>query len=106
VAPDMRGYGGTDAPAEISEYSMLRLAGDVVGIANTLGETSFAVVGHDWGSPLASNVGLFRPDMVRGAALLSVPSGQRVTARVSRRAAGRRFIISSVEPAPARRDLG
>jgi pimeloyl-ACP methyl ester carboxylesterase len=31
------------------------------------------VVGHDWGSPLAWNVGLFRPDLVRGVVLLSVP---------------------------------
>jgi pimeloyl-ACP methyl ester carboxylesterase len=73
VAPDMRGYGRTDSPLDISQYSMLRLAGDVIGIANALGGERFAVVGHDWGSPVASNVGLFRPDLVRGVALLSVP---------------------------------
>jgi pimeloyl-ACP methyl ester carboxylesterase len=73
VAPDMRGYGGTDAPDDVSQYSVLHLTGDVVGLATALGESRFVVVGHDWGSPVASSVGLFRPDLVRGVALLSVP---------------------------------
>ena len=73
VAPDQRGYGGTDAPEEIGKYSFLHLAGDVVGLMEALGEGRGVVVGHDWGSPVASTVGLFRPDLVRGVALLSVP---------------------------------
>jgi pimeloyl-ACP methyl ester carboxylesterase len=73
VAPDMRGYGGTDAPAEADAYTMLHIAGDVVALAGALGHGRFAVVGHDWGSPAASSVALFRPDLVRGVALLSVP---------------------------------
>ena len=73
VAPDQRGYGGTDAPDEIHQYSMLHLAGDVVGLLEALGEGRAVVVGHDWGSPVASSVGVFRPDLVRGVALLSVP---------------------------------
>lgn len=73
VAPDMRGYGGTDAPAEIEKYTLLHIAGDVVGLAAAMGADRFAVVGHDWGSPAASSVALLRPDIVRGVALLSVP---------------------------------
>jgi pimeloyl-ACP methyl ester carboxylesterase len=73
VAPDMRGYGQTDAPTDVSQYSMLRLVGDVIGVVEALGGGSFVVVGHDWGSPVAANVGLFRPDRVRGVGLLSVP---------------------------------
>ena len=73
VAPDQRGYGGTDAPEDIGQYSMLHLAGDIVGLVQALGEESCVVVGHDWGSPVASTLGLFRPDVVRGVALLSVP---------------------------------
>ena len=30
VAPDMRGYGRTDAPEAIADYSMLHLVGDMV----------------------------------------------------------------------------
>jgi pimeloyl-ACP methyl ester carboxylesterase len=73
VAPDQRGYGQSSAPHEIDQYAMPRLVGDVVGMIDALGETRCAVVGHDWGSPVASTLGLFRPDLVRGVALLSVP---------------------------------
>ena len=49
VAPDMRGYGQTDAPAEIEAYTLLHLVGDMVGIVTALGETSAVIAGHDWG---------------------------------------------------------
>jgi len=77
VAPDQRGYGRFDAPEEIRRYSLLHLAGDVVGLIGSLGEARCVVVGHDWGSPVASTVGLFRPDLVKGVALLSVPYAPR-----------------------------
>jgi len=73
VAPDLRGYGGTTAPADPAVYTHLHLAGDVVGLLNALGEGPAVVVGHDWGAPLAWNTALFRPDLVRGVAGLSVP---------------------------------
>jgi len=73
VAPDMRGYGGTDAPGDVGQYTHLHTAGDVIALATALGASRFVVVGHDWGSPAAAYVALFRPDRVRGAALLSVP---------------------------------
>jgi pimeloyl-ACP methyl ester carboxylesterase len=73
VAPDQRGYGQTDAPDDARQYSLLHLAGDMVGLVDALGAERCVVVGHDWGSAVASTVGLFRPDLVRGVALLSVP---------------------------------
>jgi pimeloyl-ACP methyl ester carboxylesterase len=73
VAPDLRGYGQTDAPEDPRQYSLLHIAGDLVGLIETLGAERCVVVGHDWGSPVASTLGLFRPDLVRGVALLSVP---------------------------------
>ena len=39
VAPDMRGYGGTSAPAEISAYSIFDTVGDMVGLVQALGRT-------------------------------------------------------------------
>jgi pimeloyl-ACP methyl ester carboxylesterase len=77
VAPDQRGYGGTDAPEEIDRYTLLHLVGDQVGLLSSLGEASCVVVGHDWGSPVASHFGVLRPDLVRGVALLSVPHAPR-----------------------------
>lgn len=73
VAPDQRGYGRTSAPPDVRSYSLLHLAGDVVGLIQAMGAEKAVVVGHDWGSPVASTVGLFRPDLVAGVALLSVP---------------------------------
>lgn len=73
VAPDQRGYGGTEVPTDPAAYTQLHLVGDVVGLVRALGAEEVVVVGHDWGSPVASNLALFRSDLVRGVVLLSVP---------------------------------
>lgn len=73
VAPDLRGYGETDAPESVREYSLLHLVADMVGLLEALGETRCVVVGHDEGSLVASALGVCRPDLVRGVTLLSVP---------------------------------
>ncbi|NNL85823.1 MAG: alpha/beta fold hydrolase, partial [Myxococcales bacterium] len=53
AVPDQRGYGGSDAPAEITAYDIIHLTDDVVGVADALGQRQFVVVGHDWGAPVA-----------------------------------------------------
>ncbi|MEP6507976.1 MAG: alpha/beta hydrolase [Gemmatimonadales bacterium] len=73
VAPDMRGYGQTDAPESIDRYSLLHLVGDVVGLIEALGEKQAVIAGHDWGAPVAWHAALFRPDIFRGVIGLSVP---------------------------------
>jgi pimeloyl-ACP methyl ester carboxylesterase len=73
VAPDQRGYGQTDAPAGIAEYTILHLAGDVMALLDALDAERAVVAGHDWGAPVAWHAGLFRPDRVRGVIGLSVP---------------------------------
>ncbi|MGH1350997.1 MAG: alpha/beta fold hydrolase [Methyloligellaceae bacterium] len=77
AAPDMRGYGDTDAPEEIEKYSVFHLVGDMVGIVHALGEEKAAVVGHDWGSYVAWKSALFRPDIFHAVAGLSVPFVRR-----------------------------
>src|ERR1700728_1305020 len=77
VAPDMRGYGRTDAPAEISSYTVLDLVGDMVGLVGALGEKRAIIVGHDWGANVAWHAALFRPDVFPAVAALSVPFRQR-----------------------------
>ena len=57
VAPDMRGYGNTDRPADIDQYTLLHLTGDVVGLLDALGAESAVIAGHDWGAPVASDDG-------------------------------------------------
>ena len=73
VAIDVRGYGSSYAPKAIDEYRLVHLAGDCVGVVETLGEDTSLIVGHDWGSPIASAAASFRPDIFKGIALLSVP---------------------------------
>ena len=77
VAPDMRGYGQTDAPADVAAYTTLHLVGDVVGLLDALGAERAAIVGHDWGAAVAWQVALLRPDRVRALCTLSVPYAPR-----------------------------
>ncbi|MEV6766958.1 alpha/beta hydrolase [Streptomyces sp. NPDC051105] len=79
VAPDQRGYGSSDHPEDVDAYSIFHLVGDVVGLIRELGEDKAFVVGHDWGAPVAWHTALFRPDLVRGVAGLSVPPPFRGT---------------------------
>jgi pimeloyl-ACP methyl ester carboxylesterase len=73
VAPDMRGYGRTEAPPEISSYTIMDIVGDMVGLVGALGEEKAVIVGHDWGANIAWHAALFRPDMFPAVAALSVP---------------------------------
>ena len=73
VAPDMRGYGETDAPAAIDQYTILHLVGDIVELVRALGEKEAVVVGHDWGAPVAWHCALLRPDLFRAVVGMSVP---------------------------------
>ncbi|QQO11732.1 alpha/beta hydrolase [Bradyrhizobium diazoefficiens] len=73
VAPDMRGYGQSAAPADIGAYSIFDTVGDIVGLVQALGATKAMVVGHDWGAPVAWHAALFRPDIFTAVAGLSVP---------------------------------
>lgn len=73
AAPDMRGYGGSDAPAEPAQYTMLHHVGDMVGLVHALGEKQAVIVGHDWGAPAAWTAALLRPEVFRAVVGMSVP---------------------------------
>jgi pimeloyl-ACP methyl ester carboxylesterase len=73
VAPDMRGYGQSDRPTGIDQYSLFHLVGDMVGVLDALKEERAVVVGHDWGAPVAWHCALLRPDRFRAVVGLSVP---------------------------------
>lgn len=73
VAPDMRGYGGTEAPADPSLYTTVHHVGDVVALIDHLGGGPVVVVGHDWGCLPAWHLALLRPDLVRAVVGTSVP---------------------------------
>jgi epoxide hydrolase A/B len=73
AAIDVRGYGRSSAPIEVSAYGMLQHVEDNLGVVEALGHDTAVIVGHDWGSPIAANSALLRPDVFRAVAMLSVP---------------------------------
>ena len=110
VAPDMRGYGRSDAPAEIDRYTVFHLVGDMTGLADALGAREFAIVGHDWGSIVAWTAALVRPDRVRGVVGVSVPffpRGPVPPTQMFKAVAGDSFmyILYFQEPGKAEREL-
>ncbi|KAK9139312.1 hypothetical protein Scep_008993 [Stephania cephalantha] len=77
VAPDLRGYGDSDAPSSIHSYSILLSVGDIIGLIDYLGVEQVFLVGHDWGAGIAWGVALFRPERVKAMVNLSVPFSPR-----------------------------
>ncbi|XP_057964788.1 uncharacterized protein LOC131155580 [Malania oleifera] len=73
LAPDLRGYGDSDAPPSAAAYSVLHIAGDLVGLLDALGLEKVFVVAHDWGAVVAWYFCLFRPDRVAAHVSLTVP---------------------------------
>jgi pimeloyl-ACP methyl ester carboxylesterase len=81
VAPDMRGYGQTDQPDAIDQYTLLHRVGDTVGLLDALGAEQAVIAGHDWGAPVAWLAARLRPDRFRAVIGLSVPYRPRGGAR-------------------------
>jgi len=77
VAPDVRGYGGSDKPHPIEAYDMIELTADIVGLIDALGEEKAILVGHDWGAPICWNTAVLHPKRISAVVGLSVPYFQR-----------------------------
>lgn len=73
VVPDQRGYGASDRPAEIADYHLDKLAGDVVALADACGFHRFALAGHDWGGLVAWWTASFHPERITRLAILNAP---------------------------------
>jgi len=79
IAPDQRGYGRTtgwdaDYDGDLASFRLLNLVRDAMGLVWALGHRSVAaVIGHDFGSPVAAYCALARPDVFRSVVLMSAP---------------------------------
>jgi pimeloyl-ACP methyl ester carboxylesterase len=79
VAPDQRGYGRTtgwdaDSDGDLAPFRFLNLVRAALGLVSALGyHCVAAVVGHDFGSPVAAWCALVRPDVFRSVVLMSAP---------------------------------
>ena len=80
VVPDLRGFGRSQAPADIAAYSVAQMSADVVGLIDHAGADRAVVVGHDWGADIAWKTAWLHPERVRAVAGLSVPFVPRAPA--------------------------
>jgi pimeloyl-ACP methyl ester carboxylesterase len=72
VAPDLRGYGGTDRPKH--GYDLDTLAGDIYQLIRHLQPGRPAhVVGHDWGGVIAYHLAARHPEVVDRLAVINAP---------------------------------
>jgi pimeloyl-ACP methyl ester carboxylesterase len=73
IAPDMRGYGRSSAPADPALYTPLQTVGDLVGLLDALNISTAVIVGHDWGATHSWAAALMRPDRFTAVFCLTVP---------------------------------
>jgi pimeloyl-ACP methyl ester carboxylesterase len=73
IAPDMRGYGGSSAPAASEDYALKEIVDDMIELHDHLGARPAIWVGHDLGSPVAAALATHHAKRSRGVVLTSVP---------------------------------
>ncbi|WP_375416476.1 alpha/beta fold hydrolase [uncultured Hymenobacter sp.] len=72
-APDQRGYNLSDKPRRVRDYTIDKLAADIVGLINAAGRETAAIVGHDWGAAVAWHLAANHPDRISRTVVLNVP---------------------------------
>lgn len=65
VAPNLRGYERSSAPADVKDYRPKHLVADIVALIDRLGSPVEALVAHDWGGALAWNLAAQHPDRLK-----------------------------------------
>ncbi|MBI5338830.1 MAG: alpha/beta hydrolase [Mycolicibacterium rufum] len=110
LAPDQRGYGGSDRPPAVEAYAVTELVNDVVGLLDDIGADDAAVVGHDFGAVVAWAAPLLHPERfsaVAGLSLPPVPRPRVPTTEAFRGVFGDRFfyILYFQQPGPADAEL-
>lgn len=73
IAPDMRGYGQTDSPAGVENYSAAKLIGDLNGLLDALHLERAVFVGHDWGALLLWQMAMLEPERMEQLIILNIP---------------------------------
>ncbi len=81
IAPDLRGYGGTDKPK--TGYDIETLAGDAAALIHACGGRA-DVVGHDWGGAIAFELAARHPEVVRTLTIVNAPHPRAMAERVFR----------------------
>ncbi|RYP81216.1 alpha/beta hydrolase [Nocardioides guangzhouensis] len=72
IAPDLRGFGASDKPEDVGEYTMLKVVGDLLALLDRHGVRRAHVVGHDWGGAIGSTLAALAPGRVSSLTCLAV----------------------------------
>ena len=73
VAPNLRGYERSSAPAEVEAYRAKYLVADIAALIDTLGGSVEALVAHDWGGAIAWTLAVQRPEMIKRLVIVNSP---------------------------------
>lgn len=71
LAPDLRGYGRSDAPGGVHDYTLEKLRGDVLGLLDALKIDKVRLVGHDWGGLIGWQLAALAPQRIERLVALS-----------------------------------
>jgi epoxide hydrolase 4 len=72
-APNLRGYGGTDSPQEVSAYRTRTLVEDVASLIKAAGARETLLLAHDWGGALAWSLAIEQPQLIDKLVVLNLP---------------------------------
>ena len=73
VAIDQRGYNKSDKPKGVKNYTLDKLAGDVVAVIRHFKKKKAIIVGHDWGGAVAWTLAIGQPKLVDKLIILNLP---------------------------------
>lgn len=73
IAPDLRGYGRTDKPEGVENYTIQQLVADVTGLLDARQIDKAVFIAHDWGALLAWQMALLVPERMSGLIALNIP---------------------------------
>ncbi len=73
IAPDLRGFGRSDAPASVGDYALGHVVADLRALIGRMADDApVRVIGHDWGAVAGWCLALEHPQLVRSLVALSV----------------------------------
>jgi len=73
LAPDMRGYSKNASPKGVKNYTIKKLSGDILNIADAINVNKFHLIAHDWGAGIGWNIVYNNAEKIISWTALSVP---------------------------------
>ncbi len=74
IAPDQRGYGLSDRPEGMENYTLNHLCDDMAGMLDALEIERAVFMGHDWGGGVVWFMARLHPDRVAGVIGVNTPT--------------------------------